>query len=160
MRKINLEISIEIFDWDELPEADQALMQAAREAAQTAYSPYSSFCVGAAVLLEDGTVVKGSNQENAAYTSGLCAERTAIFATGAMHPHQVIKAIAVTARPADSVSFVLVSPCGACRQALLEYEVKQQQPVRLLIQREENRIGVLPSIESLLPFSFTRKNLE
>ncbi len=159
MRKLNLEISVEIFDWDELSSDDRALIEAAQEATHTSYSPYSQFCVGAAVLLEDGTIVKGSNQENAAYPSGLCAERTAIFATGALHPNKRIKAIAVTARPASSDAFVLASPCGACRQSMLEYENRQGQPIRMLIQRENNEICVMPSLDSLLPLSFTSKNL-
>lgn len=159
MRKLNLEISIEIFDWNELLVDDRALLLAAQEATQTSYSPYSQFCVGAAVLLADGTIVKGSNQENAAYPSGLCAERTAIFATGATYPNQLIKAIAVTARPANGNFYVLASPCGACRQSMLEYEIRQQQPIRILIQREDNQVCILPSIESLLPLSFTSKNL-
>ncbi len=160
MRKINFEISIEIFDWHELPQADQSLMLAAQEATQTSYSPYSKFCVGAAVLLGNGTTVKGSNQENAAYPSGLCAERTAIFATGAQHPDQLIKTIAVAAKPAESPNFVAASPCGACRQAMLEYETRQQQPIRLLVQSEGNRVCVIQSIGDLLPLKFTHENLK
>ncbi|MDJ1495841.1 cytidine deaminase [Cytophagaceae bacterium DM2B3-1] len=159
MRKINLEISVEIFDWDELSDTDKMIMRSAQEALQSAYAPYSNFHVGAAVLLEDGTIIKGSNQENAAYPSGLCAERTAIFATGANYPGQIITAIAVTAKPASSPTFVSVSPCGACRQALLEYEYKQQKSIRMLLQGADNTVCVLQSIDSLLPIKFTQDNL-
>ncbi|MCU0355859.1 MAG: cytidine deaminase [Cytophagales bacterium] len=110
MKKINFQITADLFDWDELPFADQQLMEAAREAMQNAYAPYSRFQVGAAVLLADGTVVKGNNQENAAYPSGLCAERTAFFAAGANHPGQKIVAVAITAKPADSPVCVAASP--------------------------------------------------
>jgi len=160
MRKINFEISIEIFEWDELSAVDQRLMQTAREAIGGAYAPYSQFRVGAAVLLEDGTTVKGSNQENAAYPSGLCAERTAIFATGATYPNQIIKAIAVTAKPVESTDFVGASPCGACRQAMLEYEVKQQQPIRLLVQGNNNQVCIIQSVDNLLPMGFSSEHLK
>lgn len=144
----------------ELDSDDASLMAAACQALQGAYAPYSQFHVGAAVLLADGTVVLGSNQENAAYPSGMCAERTAIFAAGANHPGQRILAVAVTARPVSSPVCVAVSPCGACRQVMLEYEMKQNQPIRMLMQGENGETYVLDSVASLLPVGFSAANLK
>ncbi len=159
MKKLNLEIFVEIFEWDELLATDRQLMEAAQEALKGAYAPYSHFQVGAALLLANGTIVKGNNQENAAYPSGMCAERTAIFAAGANYPDQPIIAIAVTAKPAKQTSFVRISPCGACRQSMLEYEVKQNQPIRFLMQESDNQVSILSNISSLLPFKFSAESL-
>src|SRR5687767_6042054 len=130
MRKVDLQIFVEICSRPELTGADQILFREAREATRTSYSPYSNFCVGAALRLEDGTVVRGSNQENAAFPSGLCAERTAVFTAAVQHPGKRIDAIAIVACPAESRQFVPISPCGGCRQVLLEYEQKQGSPMR------------------------------
>lgn len=137
-----------------LPEQDRALMQAAIRAADTAYSPYSHFCVGVAVLLADGTIVPGSNQENIAYPSGLCAERTAMFAASAQHPDQPFVSLAIVGRPADG-ALTAASPCGACRQVMSEYENRSGRPLRVLLYWNEGRVLAFDGVASLLPFSFT-----
>lgn len=138
---------------DELDEADRALVEAARKATDTSYSPYSRFRVGAAVRLAGGTVVTGSNQENAAYPSGLCAERVALFAAGAGYPDRAVEALAIAA--ADEVGFtsVPVTPCGACRQVLLECEARGGKPVRVIMAGAEKAL-VADGAETLLPLAF------
>lgn len=138
----------------ELAESDRELMQQAVEAAEGAYAPYSGFHVGAALRLTDGAVVVGSNQENVAYPSGLCAERTALFAASAQYPHcRDYEALAIVGRNADG-QLCEASPCGACRQVLSEYEHLQGHPMRILCYLQGGRIRVFPSVASLLPFSF------
>lgn len=159
MKKLDLNIFIYECDATELHQADKNLLQIAQRACATAYAPYSKFYVGAAILLENGTVISGSNQENAAYPSGLCAERTAIFAAASNYADQVIKTIAISAHPADNATFLPITPCGACRQVILEYENKQQQPIRLLMQGPTNKIYIIPSVSTLLPLQFTTDSL-
>lgn len=139
---------------DELAPADRRLVAEAVAATEGAYAPYSHFRVGAALLLADGSVVRGANQENAAYPSGLCAERTAIFAASAQRPGQRrYQALAIAGRAPDG-SPAEASPCGACRQVLLEYEQLQAAPLRLLCLLDGGRVRVFPSVASLLPFGF------
>jgi cytidine deaminase len=137
-----------------LSEEYRLLLQKAQTITANAYAPYSNFWVGAALLLEDGTMTVGTNQENAAYPSGLCAERTAFFATSALYPNLKIKAVAIAARHAHTDSFLTISPCGACRQAMLEYEKKQQSPIALLMQGNNEEIYLIASIGELLPLKF------
>jgi cytidine deaminase len=137
-----------------LPTDEQDLLLKAREACNTAYAPYSNFHVGAAILLADGTVVTGSNQENLAYPSGLCAERTAIYYTGANHKGTPILKIAVAAFQPSFAKYMPANPCGACRQALLEYENKQPTPIRVILEGEKNKVYVVDSVECLLPLRF------
>ena len=138
----------------ELEGKDRELMQRAMEATQGAYAPYSGFHVGAALRLKDGTVVVGSNQENAAYPSGLCAERTAIFAASAQRPDcRDYEALAIVGRNQEGL-FCEASPCGACRQVLMEYEQRQGHPLQVICYLPEGRVRVVPSVASLLPFSF------
>ena len=139
---------------DDLAATDRALMQAAIVATANAYAPYSHFHVGAALRLADGSVVIGANQENAAYPSGLCAERTAIFAASAQRPEmRDYEALAIVGRDADG-TLCEASPCGACRQVLLEYEPLQGHPLRVLCHLRGGRVRVLPSVASLMPFAF------
>lgn len=148
---------------DELSKEDRELVEAAKDATRTSYAVYSKFHVGAAICMADGTIVKGSNQENAAYPSGLCAERTAAFYASASHPGIAMKKIAIAAwtksdRPEnleweDYFQSNPISPCGACRQALLEYETAYG-PIEVILYGRE-KTYILPSISSLLPFSFT-----
>ena len=139
---------------EQLSAADRQLMQAAIEATGGAYAPYSHFYVGAALRLSDGGIVCGANQENAAYPSGLCAERTAIFAASAQRPEmRDYEALAIVGRNAAG-EVCEASPCGACRQVLLEYEQQQGHPMRILCHRAEGRIRELPSVASLMPFAF------
>jgi len=134
-------------------------MQLAQEAANDAYAPYSNFLVGAALLLEDGTMFKGSNQENAAYPSGLCAERTALFALSAHYPNKKIRLLAVTARRRSELTFLAAMPCGACRQVMGEYEHKQQADIPVLLQAADGKFYRFKRVADLLPFQFTKDNL-
>lgn len=145
--------------FQELSEEDQSLMLQAQEACKTSYSPYSNFTVGTALLLEDGSFIPGSNQENAAYPDGLCAERVALFASGAIHPGKTIKKLAVAARRANTEVFLEASPCGSCRQVMLEFEGRQSQPIELIIRWGTQAYVKLDSVSDLLPFSFTKTNL-
>ena len=151
-----MEIRINIEEYESLSglsQEDRDLIEAAREAAGNAYAPYSEFRVGAAVLLENGEVFTGNNQENAAYPDGLCAERVAMFAANASKPDQGIMTIAVAARIKDEFLSEPVYPCGSCRQALLESENRFHQNIRVLMYGT-NKIQVAASIRDLLPLSF------
>ncbi|MBK9290153.1 MAG: cytidine deaminase [Bacteroidetes bacterium] len=139
---------------EELPAGDARLLAMAHEAATRAYAPYSGFSVGAAVLLDDGTVITGNNQENAAYPSGLCAERVALFYASALHPGMGVKAIAITAKNKQSIIDQPVTPCGACRQVMAEYEKMSNLPIRVIMQGQQGPVMVIESVASLLPFTF------
>ncbi len=136
-----------------LTPAEAATWQAAQAATATSYAPYSHFHVGAALLLDDGTVFKGSNQENAAFPSGLCAERTALFGLAVSQPERRIVGMAVAAKPAAG-EFVAVTPCGACRQVMAEYEQRQQQAIPLLLPGPDGTIYRFRALSDLLPFAF------
>jgi cytidine deaminase len=136
-----------------LPEVDQNLLILAVESADNAYAPYSNFNVGAALSLVNGTIVIGSNQENAAYPSGLCAERVAIFAASANNPGLSINTIAIFAKDSARSNDV-ISPCGSCRQVISEYEHKQNKPIRILLMNSNRMVWEFFDVESLLPFSF------
>lgn len=153
-------ISYQLFDHiDELSADDRKLILQAQQACNISYSPYSNFCVGAALLLEDGTVVPGCNQENAAYPDGLCAERVALFASGALYPGKKISKIAVAARRANTDAFLEASPCGSCRQVMLEFEEKQEQEIEMIMRWGRQGYVKLRRLSDLLPFSFTKVNL-
>jgi cytidine deaminase len=162
VNQIQLNICLTSYNTEaELPETEQKLMAAARQATHKSYAPYSNFHVGAAVLLEDGTVFTAGNQENAAFPSGSCAEQSVIYWVGANYPNQQIKAIAVVARPGEARpdEYKPVSPCGACRQSLLEYEHRQQEPIRLLMMQPNGGVVVSESISNLLPVKFDADDL-
>jgi cytidine deaminase len=160
MKKLDLNIFLYEYTLQELDKTDIQLLEKARQACNNAYAPYSNFYVGAAVLLADGTIVMGSNQENAAYPSGLCAERTAVFAAGSNYPDQSIHAIAIVACNQRTKVDTPVSPCGACRQVVLEYEIKQQSPIRVILLGEGDKIYISPSIGNLLPIQFSAHQLK
>ncbi|MCL2511661.1 MAG: cytidine deaminase [Bacteroidales bacterium] len=141
----------------ELPDKDRLLVERAQQSAKDAYAPYSKFHVGAAVLLGDGAVITGNNQENAAYPSGLCAERVAVFYAMATHPKTAIEAIAITALSDDSQLKIPPFPCGACRQVLAEYEYRQKKPVRFILHAQSGKTVVMEGIDNLLPFPFITK---
>lgn len=154
---VRLEIEIMVFDSEEeLSGAERNLMAKAREAAELAYAPYSHFLVGAALLLEDRRLHTGNNQENAAYPSGLCAERTALFGLRCIDPEVKIHMIAVAARRQESPQFLPVTPCGSCRQVMAEYETRQESPIQLLMQGSNGRYYRFRSVQDLLPFQFTK----
>lgn len=139
---------------ESLPDADRRLMEAAIRATAAAYAPYSHFSVGAAAMLDDGTIVTGSNQENVAYPSGLCAERTALFAAGAQHPDRAVTALAIVARTPEG-NLVEASPCGACRQVMAETQRRGGMPLRVLMYIGGGGIREVEGTDALLPFSFS-----
>lgn len=154
MEKRVIQINYDVLVPEELAPGERIVVEAARKATEGSYSPYSHFSVGAAVLLADGTVVAGSNQENAAFPSGICAERCAMFYANASHPDQPVLKIAIAARRSDGqFTEQPVTPCGACRQVLLETECRYGQPVEVLLCGTE-AVYRLPSVRSLLPFHF------
>jgi cytidine deaminase len=161
IQKLSIISEFEVYENDlALPDEEIALLDKARAAMLNAYAPYSNFHVGAAVLLYSGEIVIGSNQENAAYPSGLCAERVAVYQTGAQYPGSPIKAIAVTCKTKERIIDIPVTPCGACRQAIAEYESRYNRPIKIIMAGETGQIYVANSIESLLPLSFNRKHLK
>ncbi len=160
MRKREIKIAVTGFSsLDELPEEDRSLLQAAREAAGNAYAPYSGFRVGAALRLADGRAVSGNNQENASSPVGCCAERTALFWANANYPDVAVEAIAVSALDRDGKRPLRISPCGICRQALLESEMRFDRPIRILLDNS-GEIDMLDNAKSLLPLSFDSGALE
>lgn len=151
-------LTIEFEEWEQdwqLPESDYQLLEKAREAASTAYSPYSKFKVGAAILLENGEIVQGSNQENSSYPVGTCAERAALFYASARYPGVKMLAIAVSAETGEPVP-----PCGMCRQALLEYETIQQSDIPVIMGGRTGKIWKTSSIHALLPLQFDHHHLK
>ncbi len=154
MHKKTYQIFTEEFEkLDDLLLADQKLVLSARESSDNAYSPYSRFSVGAAVLLANGEVIKGNNQENADFTDGLCAERVALFYAHAIYPNVAVNALAVTAKNANGLIPGPAQPCGSCRQVLVETEFRFNQPIRLILDGAE-KIMVLDGVDNLLPFAF------
>ena len=158
MNTATITLHYTICQWDELSVQDRRLVEAAREATLQSYAPYSHFHVGAAVALNNGKIVTGSNQENAAYPSGLCAERTALFAAQHQYPEAAVCSIALTARNAQGWLSHPLSPCGACRQVMVETEQRSQQPLRILLVGS-NEIYLIEGIKQLLPFLFTEESL-
>lgn len=153
-----IEAIFRIFEMDELSEEDRQLVESAKNATSGSYAPYSKFHVGAAVRLEDGTVVIGSNQENAAYPSGLCAERTALFAASAQHPDVPVVALAIAARKGKRFLPQPVSPCGACRQVISGVEERYRRPIRILLYGTEGTL-VSEGITPLLPLRFVENDM-
>lgn len=155
MKNFEIKVPVTECTFDELSAADRDLVAQAREAYTRSYAPYSHFNVGAAILLDNGTVVTGANQENVAYPSGICAERSACFYAGAQYPDAKFDTIAIAARGTDGLEVPTpIAPCGACRQALLEYEMLAARPVRVILVSRES-IYILPSVASTLPLAFT-----
>lgn len=155
MKTFEVKATVEELAYNELPPAELNLVNLAREATHRSYAPYSHFYVGAAIQLSNGEIVTGANQENAAYPSGTCAERSACYYAGATYPDAKFEAIAIAARNSQG-EFVEepCSPCGACRQALLQYELLAGKGVKVLLVGRD-RIYRMDSIRSLLPFAFT-----
>lgn len=145
---------------EDLPKEDFELLKLAKKAVKSAYAPYSQFFVGAAILLENGKISIGNNQENAAYPSGLCAERVAIFHASAKYPNIPIKKIAVSVASKTQIINEPVSPCGGCRQVISEYEMKYDSPISIIMSGESGQIYVSDSIENLLPIMFNKKHLK
>jgi cytidine deaminase len=157
MKEKKIEITVyEADNAKELAPSDSALLHEAIEATRNAYAPYSKFSVGAAVLLDNGEIIHGSNQENAAYPSGLCAERVALFYASSRYPNAAIKAIAVNSTVNGKENHDPVYPCGDCRQVLLEWENRSGKPIKV-IMGSASKIHVVNSIKDLLPLSFVLK---
>lgn len=135
-------------------------MEAAEEAREKAYAPYSNFRVGAALLLDNGEIITGNNQENVAYPSGLCAERVAIFFAGSQFPNTKILQLAVTARSEKKTLNEPIPPCGACRQSIAEYEIKQNHPIEIFFMGETGEVYKTDSIKVLLPLLFDNNSLK
>ena len=153
MEEVIIEFKFKRLKTAELSKEYAGLRDAAINAANRAYAPYSQFHVGAAALLNDGTVVEGNNQENVAYPSGLCAERVALFAVGASFPEIPVSAIAIVAIK-NGIIQPTISPCGGCRQVMLETELRHRQSMRILLCGSDETI-MIPSTRDLLPFSFS-----
>lgn len=154
MRILEISIPVQVCALGELPEADRELVEAAKAATGGSYAPYSHFKVGAAIRMADGSVVTGANQENAAFSSGTCGERSACFAAAAHHPGMAMDKIAIAAWTNGDFQARPISPCGACRQALLEYEHKQGSPMQVILYGRDE-CYLLPSVASTLPLCFT-----
>lgn len=159
-KKLKIETEIIVFDnINSLSVEDKNLMEQAIAIREMAYAPYSHFRVGAALLLENGVVVTGNNQENAAYPSGMCAERVAIWAAGSQYPHQKILKIAISARSENKKLTEPIPPCGACRQTIAEYEIKQNKNIEIFFMGEEGSVYKAHSLHDLLPLIFDNSNL-
>ena len=154
MRTDKLTIAWQEYSVNELNQSDKLLVESAKETTRNSYSPYSDFKVGAAVLLGDGTIVIGCNQENAAYPSGVCAARGAIFAAGAIKPEQPITAIAIAAHHKGHFTDIPITPCGACRQVMVETELRYGKPIRIILSGESKIMVFESGINQLLPFCF------
>jgi cytidine deaminase len=160
MNKIEITTSFSVFKTiEELPNDVSDLMQKAIEIRKNAYAPYSKFKVGCALLLDNGKIILGSNQENAAYPSGLCAERVAIFQSGAIYPDAKILKMAITAASETNKTTTPIPPCGSCRQSIFEYEFKQNTPIEIYFMGESGEVYKSDSIKNLLPLSFDKNFL-
>lgn len=162
MRKVlqkNIEIEV-VSSKDELETCELRLLNAAINSSKKAYAPYSQFYVGAAVQLENNEIIVGNNQENVAYPSGLCAERVAIYYANAIHSDKKIKAIAINAQSKLFEVNYPITPCGACRQAIAEYEIKQKENIKIIMAGESGEVYIIKSIKDLLPFQFNEEGLK
>ncbi len=143
-------------NWKELPIEEHVLVEQAYAAMENAYAPYSEFKVGACALMDDGSFVLGNNQENAAFPSGICAERVALFYAGANFPNKKVITLCIVAKGNLMPASQLLSPCGSCRQVMLESENRQKQPIRVLLVNQDGRTMILDAVIQLLPFGFGR----
>lgn len=159
MKNKTLSIDYQICSLEELDEREQRLIESAKRATYNSYAKYSNFYVGAALLLSDGTEIIGANQENAAFPSGTCAERSAIFAAQAWHPDLRIDVLAIAARNVNGFLTAPITPCGACRQVILEIEDRYKSPVRILLYGTDG-VYVFGSVKDLLPFSFADADMK
>jgi cytidine deaminase len=160
MKKVEIKTLITVFDSiEELSSSVKNLMHKAIEIKNNAYAPYSKFKVGAALLLEDGTIITGNNQENAAYPSGICAERVAIWKASSDFPNHKILKLAISASSSLQLTKEPVAPCGACRQTLSEYELKQKDKIEVYFMGEIGKVIKTDSLLDLLPIAFDKSFL-
>lgn len=160
MKDLNIQIAIKIYEYEELNKSDRELMDEACKATKRSYAPYSHFSVGAAARLANGVIVTGTNQENAAYPSGLCAERTTLFYANSQYPDQAVETLAIAARN-ERGDFLEdpIPPCGACRQVMMETEKRFKHPMRILLFGKKG-IYELKNVGALLPLSFDASSME
>ena len=160
MKESKYEFSYEVYeDISELNEKDAWLLADARNVTKDAYAPYSNFQVGAVAILANGEVVAGTNQENASYPVGICAERVLLGTVATLHPNVPIESIAISYNSDGMKSDHPISPCGMCRQSLMEYETRLHKPIRLILSGQEGKVFVIKTASLLLPFAFTNKEL-
>lgn len=159
MKNIEITAKIQILNESELNEEQKTVVEAAKKATFNSYSPYSHFQVGAAALLGNGIIVSGSNQENAAYPSGICAERTTLFYANSQYPNQPVRKLAIAAQCGGKFHEEVISPCGACRQVILETEYRAKAPIEILLVAGAE-VWVFNGIKGLLPLGFNYDNLK
>ena len=159
MQKRTIETNIEIYSFEELSQEKQDLINKAKEQVTKAYAPYSGFHVGAAIELENGVIITGSNQENSAYPSGLCAERVAMFYANAQYPDVPVKTLAIAAYTNGNFISDPVTPCGSCRQVLLETETRFEKNITILLYGTKNTY-LLENVKQLLPLCFEKSSLD
>ena len=160
MKEVKIESTFFVYDsLEDAPKQIQQLMHNARIARDKAYAPYSKFHVGTALLLDNGEIISGSNQENASYPSGLCAERTAIYYAGATYPDAKVLRMTIVAGSTKNITSKPIPPCGACRQAIAEYDVKQESPIEIYFMGEEGKVVKSNSLANLLPLLFDKSVL-
>lgn len=159
MKEITLKSEIRVYSYEELDQADKQLIDEAKEATGRSYAPYSHFHVGAAARLTNGSVITGNNQENAAYPSGICAERTTLFYANAQYPGEAVETLAIAARTEKDFLDSPIPPCGACRQVMLETEKRFNRPIRIMLYGKKE-IYVMEGVGTLLPLSFGAENMD
>ena len=160
MKELILQTKVKVCSYDELSPADKEVVDAARQATANSYAVYSKFNVGAAVRLEGDVIVKGSNQENAAYPSGLCAERTTLFWANSQYPHKAVLTLAIAARTDQGELAMPIPPCGACRQVILETEKRYGKPIRIILFGTKESYLIEDGIKALMPLTFDASFLE
>jgi cytidine deaminase len=155
MEELTLKSTIHVAQWSDMSEAEQQLIEVAKQSTYNSYAPYSHFHVGAALLLKNGTIIPGCNQENAAFPAGICAERSALFAAGAQYPDQPVMMLAIAVRNSKGEFLEEpASPCGPCRQVIIETETRYKQAVRILLYGTKHTY-IMDGIKQLMPLSFT-----
>jgi cytidine deaminase len=161
MKQEDYHFSYEVYDSiTELSEQDALLLSEARKTTAAAYAPYSNFNVGAVAKLINGEIVKGTNQENASYPVGICAERSLLSSAASLFPNIAIDTMAISYDNTKGISNRPISPCGMCRQALVEYEERVKQPIRLILSGQDGAVIVVEKASALLPFSFGSADLK
>jgi cytidine deaminase len=161
MKNIEITVSLKEFNGeDELLSEDKSLLEEAKKAMNRAYAPYSAYNVGAAVLLENGEIITGNNQENVAYPSGICAERVALFYASSKFPDVPVKTIAITAKARDFKIEQPVTPCGSCRQVMAETETRFGNTMKLIMKGEDGKIIMVEGVNNILPLMFYAEQLK
>jgi len=159
MKDIEIVAKIKVCSYNELTDEQKSVVDAAKKATLRAYAPYSNYFVGAAVMLDNGEIVSGSNQENAAYPSGICAERTTLFYAGSQYPDGKVRKMAIAARSNGKITEEICAPCGACRQVILESEYRAGAPIEIMLCGRE-QIYLFSGIRTILPFAFDMESLQ